>query len=175
MSNPYVGFIGPGLFGKSYAAQTLSRRYWTGGGRRSIVHDPNDDPWGPHALVFTDKDAFWTAVWHYTDCAVFADEFGENNYRTNEATPLFTRLRHQRHLFHVITHDWTDMLPKQRNQLGTLFLFWQTEKAAKTLCEEWSDPRLMEATKLPQYDFLYCRKFAQNPAHLIERSRFPAP
>jgi hypothetical protein len=103
-----------------------------------------------------------------------ADEFGEIFERDKAASPLFTRLRHQGHVMHAITHLWTDMLPKQRNQLGTLFCFWQTAEAAEMLAREWSDNRLLEATQLPKRQFLYCQKFGDAPRHIIRRATFPA-
>lgn len=142
---------------------------------RSIVLDPNGDDWGRWSLVFTDKAKFWRAVWSNTRCAVFVDDLGENMDRDKDASPLFTRIRHNYHLFHAIGHVWTELLPKQRNQLGKLFLFWQTAESAETIAREWSEPRVLESTQLPKYEFLRCVKFGDAPRHVITRCRFPPP
>lgn len=170
----HVGIFGPSLFGKSHVAKYLSRLYWTLYAMRSIVLDPNGDDWGPHALVFTDRARFWVAVWTHQRCAVFVDDLGENMDRDREASPLFTRIRHQYHLFHAIGHEWTELLPKQRNQLGKLFIFWQTQTAAEKLAAEWSDERFLQATTLQPREYLYALKFAAAPRHVVTRARFPA-
>lgn len=179
----HTAFLGPSLFGKSHAAKLSARQHWLRHRRRSIVLDPTTEPgqphgWGDYCLVFQGegerpRELFRDAVFRkYEHCAVFFDEGGEVE-RDKDMNPYFTRIRHRYHIFHYISHAWTDMLPKQRNQLGTLFLFWQPADAAESIAREWSDPRLLEATKLPKYEFLYCRKFAAAPAHIIQRSRFP--
>jgi hypothetical protein len=169
----HVGIIGPSLFGKSHLGKALARQYWQSAGRRSVVLDLTGADWGPHALMIRDKDRFWEVVWRERDCAVFCDDFGDMMERDKSVTSLFTRLRHQGHQFHALTHVWPDMLPKQRNQLGRLFLFWQTDKSARIIADEWSDDRILESTKLPKYEFLYCVKHGENPGHKITRGRFP--
>ena len=60
---------------------------------------------------------------------------------------------------------------------GTAFSGWQRQPRARPLAgvsgEQWSDPRFLDAPKLPPYEFLYCRKFGNRPAHVIERRKFP--
>ncbi|MCF3650176.1 hypothetical protein [Synoicihabitans lomoniglobus] len=170
----HVGIIGPSLFGKSHVGKRLSLTYWQRERRRSIVFDTRSANWGNHSLVFTDKAKFLEACWRYRSCAVFCDDFGDHFERDKEVTPMFTSLRHQFHQLHAMTHVWQDMLPKQRNQLGTLFLFWQTRESAESIAREWSDSRLLESTRLPKYEFLHCRKHADAPNHIITRGRFPA-
>ncbi len=114
----HVGIFGPSLFGKSHIAKSLSAEYWRAARMRTIVLDPNGDDWGPWSLVFTDRAKFWDAVWKNKRCAVLVDDLGENMDRDKTASPLFTRIRHNFHLFHAIGHEWTELLPKQRNQLG---------------------------------------------------------
>ncbi len=179
----HTGIFGPSLFGKSHVAKGLSREYWRTKRMRSLVLDPTTEPgrphgWGDHCLVVqgegeAPRARFYDLVFsRYENCAVFFDEGGEVE-RDKDMNPYFTRIRHRYHLFHYISHAWTDALPKQRNQLGTVFLFNQSAKPAAFIAEEWSDPRLLAATSLVEYEFLYCRKFAARPGHLIQRSRFP--
>lgn len=180
----HVGIFGPSLFGKTHVIRKLSEIYWRNERRKSLVLDPTTEPgqphgFGPWCLVFqgegaATRDRFYHAVFHqYKGCAVFFDEGGEVE-RDKNMNPYFTRIRHRLHIFHFVSHAWTDALPKQRNQLGTLFLFWQSADAAETIAREWSDPRLLETTQLPQYEFLYCKKFGNRPSHIITRGKFPA-
>ncbi len=179
----HTAILGPSLFGKSHVAKWLAREYWRLYRRRSLVLDPTTEPGEPHGwpdccLVFQGEGPgprarFFEAVFkRYRDCVVFFDEGGEVE-RDKDMNPYFTRIRHRGHFFHYISHAWTDMLPKQRNQLGTLFVFWQPADAAEFLAREWSDPRFLDAPKLPPYEFLFCRKFGNRPAHIIERRKFP--
>jgi hypothetical protein len=169
----------PSLFGKSNVAKTLCRLYWRLERRRSIVLDPTlKDPrfhdWGPSALVFIDREQFIAAVNKHANCAVFFDEFGD--YERDKANnPLFTKIRHQGHQLHIMSHAWTDCLRKQRNQLGKIFFFWQSELEAKLIAEELSDERLLAVSTLPKYEFLLCEKFKENPRHRITRGKFPPP
>lgn len=171
----HVAFLGPSLFGKSYGAKLFSAACWRQARRPTIVLDPNRDDWGPWSLVFTDREKFWAAVWSKTNCLVVVDDLGENMDRDKTATPLFTRIRHRGHLFVAIGHLWTELLPKQRNQLGKVFLFWQTRESAESIAREWSDDRILESCTLPKYEHLYLVKWGDGARHIVRRSHFPAP
>ena len=148
----HYGIFGPGLSGKTTLAMHLSRHYWVNHRVKSLVLDPNIDQWGNQAWVTNDPDRFWDMVWNReTDCALFVEEAAETIARDNEKTSL---------------------LPMQRNQIQTLYLFKQTEKGAETWAEELGDERIREATTLNQYEFLYCRAWQQpHRLHLILPSR----
>lgn len=172
----HVGIFGPSLCGKTYAAKQLSRAMMREG-RRSLVSDPNRDIWGPQALVFGKLDeAFLRAVWRFRNCAVFIDEATISIDRDAAFTDLFTRSRHAGHIIHVMGHRATVLLPIQRDQFGTLFLFRQSPGAAKIWSEEWAEIRIQGATSLKKYEFLYCKKFgAPDGSHLIQKGKFPPP
>ena len=177
----HYGIFGPGLSGKTTLAMHLSRHYWVNHRVKSLVLDPNIDQWGNQAWVTNDPDRFWDMVWNReTDCALFVEEAAETIARDNEKTSLFTRVRHRArvpgvtpgHRLHVIGHSGANLLPMQRNQIQTLYLFKQTEKGAETWAEELGDARVMEAVTLNQYEFLYCRAWQQpHRLHLILPSR----
>lgn len=172
------------MFGKSNAAKWLAWTYWTRHGRRSLVLDPTTEPgephgWPPCCLVVQGegerpRDHFRRLVFEvYQGCAVFFDEGGEVE-RDRALNPYFTRIRHRYHVFHYIGHNYTDILPKQRNQLGTLLLFYQpAEPAAAMLAREWSTEKMLESSFLPKYQFLYCRRFGAGFEHIIERRSLP--
>ena len=165
----HFGIFGPGLSGKTTLAQKLSQSYWRNWRVKSLVLDPNLENWGPQAWVTNDEDRFWDMVWNReVDCALFVDEGTETIARDKEKTPLFTRVRHRKnpndpkspgHRLHIIGHSGASLLPVQRNQIHTLYLFRQTPKAAELWAEEFSDERIMASTNLNQYQFLFCRMF----------------
>lgn len=172
----HVGIFGPSLCGKTFAAKSLSLALWLTQNRRSIVCDPNREQWGRHALVFgTLDDRFLRAVWRYRNCAVFIDEATIMIDRDTAFTDLFTRLRHQGHILHVMGHRATVLLPIQRDQFGTLMLFRQSPTAAKIWAEEWAEKRMLASCDLKKFEFLLCKKFAApDGSHLIKPGKFPA-
>jgi hypothetical protein len=160
----HFGIFGPGLSGKTTLARWLSWCYWCGWRVKSLVHDINGDQWGPQAWCTAEEEKFWEMVWHReVDCALFIEEAAETIARDNEKTALFTRVRHRQgsggpgHRLHVIGHSGANLLPVQRQQIHTLYLFRQSEAGAELWAEEFADDRILEATTLRQYEFLYCR------------------
>ncbi|EIQ00200.1 hypothetical protein OpiT1DRAFT_04742 [Opitutaceae bacterium TAV1] len=171
----HTGIFGPGQCGKTFGCKALSRAHWTDDRRPSLVLDPNNEDWGPQALVFTDMSRFLPVVWKKRDCAVFIDEATMTIDRNTAFTDLFTRIRHRGHYLHVIGHRATVLQPVQRDQFSVLFLFRQSPGAAKIWAEEWADDRILQATTLVKYEFLLCNKFeGPGGTHLIKRGRFPA-
>jgi hypothetical protein len=162
----HYGIFGPGLSGKTTLAMYLSREYWRVSQIKSLVHDPNRDTWGGQAWVTEQEELFWEMVWHReTNCALFIEEAAETIARDNAKTALFTRVRHRGHRLHVIGHSGSNLLPVQREQIHTLYLFKQTEAGAGLWAEQFADGRIMEAATLRQYEFLWCRLY-QAPRRL---------
>ncbi len=172
----HVGIFGPSLCGKSNVAKWLMVAYWRSLGVRSIVCDPNRDQlWPSCALRFFDPEKFFPYVWRVRNCAVFIDEAGGTVRRNNDLTEYFTRGRQYGHVLHVMGHRATNLLPEQRDQFETLFLFTQSPSAVKIWADEWADPRFEQALTLPKYEFLRCEKYG-DPAtrrHLIQHGIFP--
>ena len=168
----HFGIFGPGLSGKTTLAKYLSREYWRTWGVKSLVHDLNGDHWGPQAWVTTEEEKFWEMVWHRElDCALFVEEAAETIARDSAKTALFTRVRHRHapggpgHRLHVIGHSGANLLPVQRQQIHTLYLFRQSQAGAELWAEEFADERILGAVSLGQYEFLYCRLY-QEPRRL---------
>lgn len=155
----HVGIFGPGLSGKTTLAKELSRSYWKKHGIKSIVLDPIRDDWGVHAYVATNDADFMSMVRAEKQCAVFVDEASETIAREKEKTGLFTSIRHRGHRMHVIGHDGMSLLPVMRQQLQTLFLFRQNEDALKVWIRLLSEPGIADASRLEQYEFLWCRLY----------------
>ena len=172
----HVGIFGPSLCGKSNVAKWLIGIYWRVYRVRSIVCDPNvDQVWPSCALVFRDPAKFWPFVWTQRGCAVFADEAGGTVARNNELTGFFTRGRQRGHVLHIMGHRATNLLPEQRDQLETLFLFTQSPSAVKIWSDEWADTRFEAALTLPKYEFLWCEKYGDKLTrrHRITHGIFP--
>lgn len=156
----HYAILGPGLSGKTTLAKQLSRNYWKSHGIKSLVLDPNKEDWGPQAWMTDDQDKFWDMVWNReTGCALFCDEGNETISRNSDKTPLFTRVRHRDHRMHIIGHSGGAMLPIQRDQIHTLFLFRQSKSGAELWAEKFTDERIMESMNLNQYEFLFCQLY----------------
>lgn len=169
----HYGIFGPGLSGKTTLAKQLSRFYWRKDRIKSLVLDPNNDSdWGPQAWVTNDEDLFWDMVWYReVDCALFVEEAAETIARDNSKTSLFTRVRHRRgpngpgHRLHIIGHSGSNLLPQQRDQVHTLYLFKQTPKSADIWAEQFCDKRIMKSCYLNKYEFLFCRLHEEPKAY----------
>lgn len=167
----HVGCFGRGFSGKTFLNKRCSRAYWQNYGIKSLVLDPNNEKdWGPQAWVTTDEDEFWRMVWHReTGCALFVEEAAESIKRDNDKTPLFTRVRHRGHRLHVSGHSGTNLKPEQREQLHVIYLFQQTPKAAQLWREVFMDERILGATTLRQYEFLWCILWGDNGRNLVKK------
>ena len=175
----HTGIFGPGLSGKTTLAVYLSRMYWQNHRVKSLVLDPNfcleGNIWGSQAWVTDDEEKFWDMAWHReVDCALFVDEAAETIKRDNEKTALFTRIRHRRgpggpgHRLHVIGHSGSNLLPVQRQQIHTLYLFRQDPDSADLWSRQFADERIQAATTLNQYQFLWCRLYHAPEPHSLK-------
>ena len=128
----------------------------------TLVLDPNNDAdWGPHSRVFTDEEQFWSTVWKSERCLVIAEEAAETIARNKELIAVFTRLRHRHHILMVIGHSGTNLLPVMRQQIDTLYLFRQGEKASKIWAEDAMEQKLLATVSLNQYEFIYSKRFTE--------------
>lgn len=158
-SDMHVGIFGPGRGGKTTCAKRLSKAGWETARLRSLVWDINGEQWGRHALLFMQEEPFWRQVWREKSCLVFVDEAAETIKRDSSKTSLFTRIRHRGHKLVVIGHSGANLLPVQRQQISTLFLFRQSPEGAALWAELYADRRIMAATALKRYEFLECHLF----------------
>lgn len=172
----HVGIFGPSLCGKTNVAKWLIETYWRVYRVRSMVCDPNvDQVWPACALLFRDPDRFWSYFDQSKGLAAFVDEAGGTVARANDLTGKFTRGRQRNHVLHVMGHRATNLLPEQRDQLETLFLFTQSPSAVKIWADEWADPRFEQALTLPKYEFLWCEKYGDpvTRRHKLTHGIFP--
>lgn len=156
-----AGIFGPKLSGKTTLAKKISAQFWREQQMRTLVLDPLQDDWGEHAAVFYNEEKFWKAVWAVQSCVVIVDEASETINRDKKLIPVFTRMRHNNHRLIVIGHSGTNLLPIMREQIDTVFLFRQSEKAAKCWAEVMTENGLLKATELGQYEFIRHELYGQ--------------
>lgn len=161
-----IGIFGPSLSGKTTLGRSLVQEFETKHGMRALVLDPHAEKWGKYSIVFTDEEKFWPKVWESRRCIVVCEEAAATLRREREFVPAFTRIRHNEHRLIVIGHSGSDLLPVMRQQIGTLYLFLQSDDAAEIWVKTMADKNLMAATQLRQFEFV--RKEAyQNPRKQI--------
>lgn len=148
------GIFGPKLSGKTTLAQALSRQYWQQQKIKTIVLDINGDSWGEHATATADEEIFWQVVWKAQNCLVIVDEATETINRDKKLIPVFTRMRHNNHKLLVIGHSGMNLLPIMREQIDTIYLFRQGEKASAYWAETMAEKGLLESVSLRQYEFI---------------------
>lgn len=150
-----------GIFGATLCGKTTLAKHWVtifaGKGYESLVLDinPSGEVWPSNAHVYSDEGRYWETVWKSRNCLVIVDEASTVLHRDAEKQPLFTRIRHFGHRLIVIGHSYTDLLPPQRQQLEWLFLFRQTVEDAKRWSNLFVDERILTASNLEQYQFLW--------------------
>lgn len=152
-----AAIVGMSLSGKSTLAKHISQKYWTHHQMRSFVLDPNEEKYGPHALVFGNdrEEQFWDVVWKAENSLIIVDEAAETINRDKTLIPVFTRLRHKKHKLIVIAHHATNLLPVMRDQIDTLYMFRQSEKNASFFAESFAKPELLKAPELAQYHYFF--------------------
>lgn len=155
------GIFGPKLSGKTTLAMKISQQYWTKHKIRSLVLDINEDTWGEHAWTTNDEKKFWPVAWKTTNSVVIIDEAAETIRRDKSLIPVFTRLRHCNHILLVIGHSGVNLLPAMREQFDTVYLFRQSESAAKVWAEVMTEKGLLAASELQQYEFIHHKLYGK--------------
>jgi|SRR5882757_2601916 len=149
------GIFGPKLSGKTTLARALSKEYWRASQMRTLVLDLNNEDWGEQAFVSTNEAEFWSMVWKAQGMLIVVEESAETINRDKKLIAVFTRLRHLKHKLLVIGHSGVNLLPIMREQLDTLYLFRQSERASKVWAETFCQKDLMQAQELQQFEFFY--------------------
>lgn len=156
------GIFGPKKSGKTTLARHLSRKFWITQRMRTLVYDINQDfIWGNQAWNTNDEKKFWQAVWKLERCVVIVDEAAATIKRDRDLIPAFTRIRHQHHIFIVIGHSGTDLLPVMRDQIDAIFLFRQNKKASQLWADTMTEDGLLAAATLNQYEFIFHRMYSK--------------
>lgn len=159
------GFFGPTLSGKSTLVRALVNEYEKKRGMRALILDPNGEKWGEQSKVYSNEEKFWKAVWASQWCVVVVEEAATTLRRERGFMQVFTRIRHNHHKLFVTGHNGTDLLPGQRRQFGTIYLFLHDPDAAAEWAKQMCDKRLLEAQNLQQYEFIK-KTLYQNPVKM---------
>ena len=154
-----AGIFGPKLSGKTTLAKALSNQFWVKQRKRSLVLDPNLEQWGQHAWITDDEEKFWRVVWASQAMIIVVEESAETINRDKGLINIFTRLRHNQHVLIVIGHSGVNLLPIMREQLDTIYLFRQSEKAAAYWAETFTEKGLLAASELQQFEFLHTKLY----------------
>ena len=156
-SKGHVGIFGPTECGKTTLARALFSAYGSAG-IPGIVLDINNEEWSENCIVTADTDEFLDLIENSTGCAVFADEIGETLARNPYYANLFTRIRHNKHKMHCAGHDAASLLPVQRRQLLTLFLFCGTVESCRLFATDIPNIDLTAVPTLRDYEFMRVRR-----------------
>jgi molybdopterin-guanine dinucleotide biosynthesis protein len=153
------GTFGPKKSGKTTLAAALCLETYRKQGKKALILDPHTDEWNRWpacavGFVTANEKQFWDVVWRSRNCMVIVEEAAATISRNRDLIPVFTRLRHCFHTLFVVGHSGMDLLPVMREQIDTLFLFRQPVSAAKVWAEVMTEPRLLEAVNLKQYEFI---------------------
>ena len=167
----HVGIFGRTLCGKTTLGKQLSAAAWRRHPMRlSLVLDPNGEDWGIQATVTTDMEHFRSKVWASRNCQVFADEAAMTIARDADLVDLFTRIRHNGHQFHVLSHTSASLLPVMREQLSELYLFRQSRHEAELWAELFMDDGILAACVLDYeaHEFLHVRLGGKVKRHVLK-------
>jgi len=146
--------------GKSTAAHMLAADYL----RHKVgvlVLDPHQQKW-PCTRMFTDPLLFLAAAKASRRCALFIEEAGEcigRGKHAREMQWITTGARKWGHSTYLIAQRAQQIELTIRAQCTRGYIFRQSEDDAKALCGTFADKRLMEATQLQEYEFLYVKTF----------------
>jgi hypothetical protein len=157
--------IGPSDGGKTQLVIAFSLWLWKKHRLRTLAFDPwlREDPkrWGPHAWATNEWAKFTHVVTNTKGCCVVWDEATTNGGRDRDNIKLFTEIRHNHPVLFALGHCYSAFLPVMRVNLTDLFLALDDADDAAEWAKIMKDPRIMEATKLDQYEFLHKRAFRE--------------
>lgn len=164
----HVLIIGMTESGKTTLAKSMCAHY-KAHGIATCVLDPLADPEWNSDFQTTDKAEFLDRVKKSRQCALFIDESGEMVGRYDaEMFWCATQARHWGHRTHFITQRAAQLSPTVRHQCTKLFVFRVGVKDAETLAEEFGQDSVLEAGRLPQFEFLAVSRFGNTERLRLE-------
>lgn len=152
--------VGITTSGKTTLAKQMASSYRRKG-RPVLVHDVLLSKWDAD-FVTDDMSLFMKNAQENHNCMLFIDESSEAIGRYNRETFwLATRSRHQGHVAHFILQRYADINKTVRDQCSRLFTFRISTYDAKCLCDDWANEKLIGASRLDKYVFIYTSRFSQ--------------
>lgn len=164
-----VAILGPSECGKSFLTSGFTRGLWRFGGWQSVVFDPwkgrkkhpwsAPTDWGVGAWVSPDFERWRRAVEGTEGKVVVWDEGTGNGGRDNENKKLFTEIRHNHPYLFFLGHRFDAMLPVMRSCLTDVIIAQCDLIDLEPWARAFADRDILQASKLPQYSFLWKRAF----------------
>jgi hypothetical protein len=155
--------------GKTTLAKKLAQKH-IGQGFSVLVLTSVFDEWPDGVQVFDDEEYFLEVFWASQKCVVFIDEGGETIGRFNKGMEqTATKGRHFGHSCYFMGQRATLINATVRGQCGQLFCFQQGAKDSDVLAEEWSQPKLKEATMLKRGECFVVRRFGADGGKFIAK------
>lgn len=146
--------------GKTTLAKILAYKY-AQAGVETIVYDPFQEPpaWSSRAVFGAgEENKFISTVKDSTNCAVFVDESGDviRDSRSERFEKLATRGRHYGHNLHWIVQRFRLLNRTVRSQCEHCLTFFQDQKDAKDLADEYPRVNPEQITRLEKLEFVHC-------------------
>jgi hypothetical protein len=160
--------VGGTMSGKTTLLRTMVR-HARKAGRAVFVCDPNMEP-GWHANFRTpNPDQLLAKLMASSGCLAICEEGG--SYLTNTAPAMAYRwlVMRSRHLGHKVVISATKgalIPPVYRQNCGTIHLFNCTPAEAELWADEFNDPGLLAAVKLPRFQYLKKVRFSPISRHV---------
>lgn len=138
-----------------------------------IVLDPMNDPDWQCTFRTADPDEFMRVVTNSEGCHCFVDEAGDaiGRYDTT-MQKLATRYRHFGHSCYFITQRAAMLAFTVRAQCRHGFIFNSDADDCKALVKTFNQPRIAEASALPQGHFFHVTRYSKDgKAGFIEKGQ----
>lgn len=128
-------------------------------GKKVIILDPFFDEWPTSAFITNDREKFLQEFWKYDECLVIVDESAITAPRGEESMIETAILgRHQGHLIIYVCQRVQQIHPTIRGQCSHLVVFGCSARDARLLADEFDNPELETAAKLPPGEFYYLHR-----------------
>lgn len=152
--------IGTSLSGKTTLAKVLCSLY-RAKGIKTLVLDPLCDPGWDADYKARNTEEFIKVARASRRCALFIDESGKALGKYDPRTEwLTTMARHWGHKSHILCQRAEQLSVTLRDQCGQTFVFRVSGKDSKRMAQEFTDPRLEDASQLPKLHFFHCSRFS---------------
>lgn len=154
---PHRAIIGQTGSGKTHAAKSIARAMLAGGIKTLVLHKPRE-PWPADCVTWQtyDPEKFLRMFWASKSCGCFMELADADVSKFDERFHLcFTQGRHEGHRCFYLSQRAAQVHPNIRENCESLCLFSVGMKAAKLWAEEFNDPALLGAVKLPPHVYYF--------------------
>ena len=164
MSDDHVLTVGQTKSGKTLCNQALARNYKKHGIGVVVLDRMADPNWAADWMT-GNTDEFIEFIRNpdkCLQCAIFVDDSGGSlNKYVCDFDWLTTESRHHGHIAHLITQRAQQVSLNIRSQCSKLNCFNINPKDAKIYAEDFNEPILLNASKLPKGHFYCVERFQE--------------